>query len=257
MYIVAKIIYCTHIQDQNTIKMSIRIGRRIYANGSWVDPTYPGYEPIVVMTSGYGKYSALSPYNLTDENGCIMENIWQFSKVYESVPESVQRYSRYDNKIIWSHPAEIHVDQDGNLTEEYLAWREKGFYNPYPVRYPVGYDHRHKCICSLKDVYSPQLNYIEARKEIYLPIYLELVVKEELFKVLKNKLAKGTNLLIIEVDGPHQESLKYYRDRYGVSSDFIENNTMLATSKNLDIMLNDPKHPFGHGYCLAIALMNH
>lgn len=235
----------------------IRVGRRVYDKyGKFVDPTYPGFKQIIVMTSGYGKYAALSPYNLTDDEGCIMENIWQFSKVYETVPKSTQRYSRYDSKVIWSHPTEIHVDKDGNLTEEYIAWREKGFHNPYPVRYPVGYNNRHKCICSLKTIYSPQLDYIEARKEIYLPVYVELVKKEPLFDELKSMLDKGINLLIVEVDGPHQESLPYYIKKYHVEDDFIENHTMLANSTNLDIMLNDPKHPFGHGYCLAMALLD-
>ncbi|AEX61932.1 hypothetical protein c7_R1070 [Megavirus courdo7] len=31
---------------------------------------------------------------------------------------------------------------------------------------------------------------------------------------------------------------------------------MLVTDENLAIMLHDPKHPFGHGYCLAMALTN-
>ena len=30
---------------------------------------------------------------------------------------------------------------------------------------------------------------------------------------------------------------------------------MLITPENLNIMLNDPKHPYGHGYCLAKALL--
>lgn len=235
----------------------IRVGRRIYhSNGKYSDPIYPDFKPIIIMTAGYGKYAALSPFNLTDDNDCFLENVWQFSKVYESVPRSVQRYSRYNPMIIWDHPAEVHLDEDGNLTNEYLNWRKKGIYNPYPVRYPVGYQHRHKCICSLKTPYSKQLNYIEARKEIYLPLYLEAVVKEPLFKELKHMLAEGINILIIEVDGPHQESLDYYIKKYGVDDDFINLNSMAATKENLDIMLNDPKHPFGHGYCLAMALLD-
>ena len=73
---------------------------------------------------------------------------------------------------------------------------------------------------------------------------------------LKKKLGKNTNLLIIEVDGPHQEALDYYKEKYNMSDDFIENNTMLATKENLDIMLNDAKFPYGHGYCLARVLLN-
>lgn len=31
---------------------------------------------------------------------------------------------------------------------------------------------------------------------------------------------------------------------------------MLITKENISIMLNDTKHPFGHGYCLAMALLD-
>ena len=71
-----------------------------------------------------------------------------------------------------------------------------------------------------------------------------------------DKLKQGKNILIIEVDGPHQESLQYYIDKYNdVSSDFIENGTMLTNKENINMMLHDDKHPFGHGYCLALALI--
>lgn len=60
-------------------------------------------------------------------------------------------------------------------------------------------------------------------------------------------IRKGKNILIIEVDGPHQEYLNYYKETYSVPDDFIVNGTILATPKYLDIMLNDTKSPFGHG----------
>ena len=82
-----------------------------------------------------------------------------------------------------------------------------------------------------------------------------MVKKEPQFIFLLNKLKAGANLLIIEVDGPHQESLPYYMEKYGAPINFIENGTMLATRENLNIMLEDEKHPYGHGYCLAIALL--
>lgn len=69
-------------------------------------------------------------------------------------------------------------------------------------------------------------------------------------------LKDGKNLLIVEVDGPHGESLDYYKKKYKVDDNFIEDDTILATKENLKIMLNDTKHAFGHGYCLAVALLN-
>jgi hypothetical protein len=110
----------------------------------------------------------------------------------------------------------------------------------------------------LKDIGNDcylQLDYIQARKEIYVPLYLESVIREAKFKKLQ-EMMKCENLLIIEVDGPHSESMPYYKEKYGVNDDFIVDNTVLATKENLEILLNDPKHPFGHGYCLAMALLD-
>lgn len=236
----------------------IRVGRRHYSKdrNSYIDPEYPDFKKIIVMTASSGKYSSLSPYIIKNSRGQIMENLWQFSKVYQEVPRSIQRYSRYDSTVIWQHPAEVHVNEHNELTDEYFAWRVKGFNNPYAVRYPVGYHHRHKCLCAFKRLEDGFLDYVESRKQIYLPVYTKLVSREEHFHELKELINIGQNLLLIEVDGPHQESMDWYQNQYGVDESFIQNDTMLANKTNLEIMLNDTKHPFGHGYCLAAALLD-
>lgn len=240
----------------------IRVGRCKYNGGKRVDPSYEGFTPIIVMMKSHSKWYPLSPYELRDEKGRIHENIWQYSKTYKSVPKSVQRYSRYNPTIIWDHPAEVHVNDDNMLTQEYLRWRKKGMSNPYAVRYPVGYNHRHKCICAFPDNangdidFSRPLDYVQSRKVIYLPIYSRLAKQTKEYQELKQRLNNGENLLIVEVDGPHQESLDYYQQKYQVDNTFIVGDTMLITPENIEIMLNDTKHPFGHGYCLAMALLD-
>ena len=199
----------------------------------------------------------LSPYYLTNENGHVFENIWQFSKVYKTVPQSTQRYSRFDQKVIWEHDKEVHVKND-SVTKKYLKWRVKGMQNEYAVRYPVGFSNRHNCLYAygggLVPDTSVKMDYIESRKQIYLPEYCNLVRNEPRFKKLLKMLENGKNLLIVEVDGPHQESLEYYKEKYNVDDSFIVNDTVLVTKENINILLNDPKHPFGHGYCLGVAL---
>jgi len=238
----------------------IRVGRIRSASDKL---KYEGFISIVVMMKSSPYYS-LSPYFLTID-GCNLENIHQFVKIYEKVPATKQVYSRWDDTVIWDHPSETHVifsnsnKDDGSftLTAEYYEWRRKGFNNKYAVRYPVGFEHRKNCIGSLKNEDDEQLlDYIDARKQIYLPNYLQAVKKESQFKELKQMLKDGKNLLIVEVDGPHGESLDYYKKKYKVDDNFIEDDTILATKENLKIMLNDTKHAFGHGYCLAVALLN-
>lgn len=233
----------------------IRVGRITYENNRAVHPSYPDFEPIVVMTKS-SRYGSLGPYCLQNEHGHIMENIWQFSKVYATVPDVVQRYSRWDSTIIWQHPAERHVDEKDQLTPEYWRWRQKGLDCPYPVRYPVGLGHRHNCLYAFRTDPNEKLDYVQARKEIYLPEYDRLVRSQRQFEQLRKKLAAGHNLLILEVDGPHEESLPYYCRTYGVENDFIQRSTVEVTAENMNILLHDTKHAFGHGYCLGMALLN-
>jgi hypothetical protein len=234
----------------------IRIGKITFKYGKRQYPSYPGFVPIEVMTSSKD-YSLLSPYHLRDNNNFIMENIWQFTKVYREVPESKQFYSNWDKTVIWDHPKEVHYNgieefNKDNLTEEYFKWRMKGLKNRYAVRYPVGRNHRHECMGLYMN--GNLYNYIDARKEVYLPLYISLLDGKEKFVELLDILKKGTNILLMEVDGPDGSILDYYKRTYDVEDNFIENNTMLATKENLTIMLNDSKKPFGHGYCLAVAL---
>ena len=236
------------------IQVKIRVGTRIYRrDGGYTDPTYPEFRQIFVLTKST-EYGSIGPYELKDENDAIMENVWQFQKVYKTVPKIDCQYSRYDRRIIWSHPAETHVDSNGALTPEYWNWRKKGFACKDAVRYPVGMQVGHQCLYAITDD-GEKLDYIQGRKKIYMPVYCNLVREAKQYKDLQQMLEHGEKLLIIEVDGPHQESLDYYKAKYGVGSDFIQQSTIIANFGNLKIMLNDDKHAFGHGYCLAAALL--
>jgi hypothetical protein len=241
----------------------IRVGRIIYPKygGQGIYPSYDGFTNIVVLMKGHTEWGELGPYDLVDEEGVILENRWQFEKVYETVPKSRRHKSRNDKTVIWDHPAEVHI-KDGKLTPEYYAWREKGMKSKHAIRYPVGFNHRHECQYALAEAEDgtidedDKLDYVESRKRIYVKEYCSLVKEKDKFKELQERLKGGENLLIIEVDGPHQESLDYYKEKYGVEDDFIENSTVLINEDSINIMLNNEKHPFGHGYCLAMALLD-
>lgn len=248
----------------------IRVGTRIYGkNRTFTDPSFPGYSPIVCLTAST-EYGSLGPYVLKTSDGIIFENLWQFSKVYPSVPASYSKTITKDKtSVVWSHPKEVHTKVLKNRkqvpNEKYWAWRKKGMMFEAPLRWPVGRKFAKTCLYAIppnpegEDPYRGdpkiQLDYISARKQIYLKYYADLVSEHPDFLELKERLQNGEKLLIIEVDGPHQESLEYYQNTYGVEETFIRRNTMRATFRNLSIMLNDPLHPFGHGYCLAAALL--
>lgn len=246
---------------------SIRVGRIKYENGEQIIPSYNNYENIICMTKS-SAYGSLGPYCLKTEKGFLLENVWQFSKIYYKVPKSIQRYSRYNSKIIWGWKDDTFVNKNDKILPSYWNWRNRGMYANDPIRYPVGHNGRHGCIGAIKldenILHSRDVNlrdyqlldYIESRKQIYVPIYNQAVKKERKYNILKQKLDNNINLLICEVDVAYSESLDYYKFTYGVGDNFIENDTMLINKENLELMLNDNRHPFGHGYCLAASLLN-
>lgn len=237
----------------------IRVGKSKKINDGKVNfPECEGFTQILVLP--HKPYESLGPYHLKNEQGQNIECVWQFSKCYESIPPAKMRYSSGNPLIVWEWPGEIHI-KDGKFTPEFWKWRMTGKNNPQPVRAPVGWNHLKNCLFSLEkdepiSETNPKLDYIESRKKIYATIYADAVVKQPLFWELHQRWLNGENLLIIEVDGPHQESLNYYKEKYNVGDDFIVNDSMEATDENLQIMLNDSKHPFGHGYCLALTLQH-
>lgn len=175
------------------------------------------------------------------------------SKIYETVSYINDKNSG------WTYHNEKHIENN-NITNEYYNWRYKGLNFNNPIRYPVGYYDRHKCICSIDEKYLKEglivkYDYVQARKEIYLKEYCRLVKTNISFINLKNRLIKGENIALLDVDGPHQESLNYYKEKYSVANNFIINDFMVIDKYNLQIMLYDTKHAFGHCYCLAAALL--
>jgi len=261
----------------------IKVGRRVYGGKKYVDPQVEGFITILCLTPST-PYGPISSYSLTDSHGRNMENIWQFSKVYRRVPRSKQHYSRFSKRVIWDHPAETHVDGQDRLNPTFWAWRAKGMAAPDAIRYPVGF---HQCIGALppglkpgahkiavpnkaaaKDELAPEyvpvkdrvvelLDYVESRKRNYLPVYARMLQGHPQFLELKRRVQSGENLLIVEVDGPHHELLDYYRAVYGVGEDFIApNHTVEVTEDSMRVLLDDPRKPFGHGYCLGMALLS-
>jgi len=129
----------------------VRVGTRVKQGSKWIDPEYPNFTKILCLTKST-PYGHLGPYVLKDEKGRLMENIWQFSKIWPVYPKSKEYYSQFDKTIIWEHPAELHLNfQTNSITQEYINWRNKGMFNPYPVRYPAGFRHKREAHCSFAE----------------------------------------------------------------------------------------------------------
>ena len=137
-----------------------------------------------------------------------MENAWQFSKVFAA-----------------------HVGKDGNPSSDYFYWAAEGWSLERAERYPMGkgakpefhwWDGR-------------KLTRVEARKEIYVPLYAEGVLKTRRFRTLRSAWHG------FEHNGAGTIYLMDF-DAYDY------------TGMTLTQVLNNPDKSMGHGFVLAMLL---
>jgi hypothetical protein len=243
---------------QKNTRGKIRVGRYDYKNK--IEPRTEGYANILIHVK-----DKLSPYVLKDSRGMIMENKWQFSKVYEYVNEQKQTLHKYTTKPGWTHPAEKHFDRKTKqLTEEYWKWRLKGRKCEFPVRYPNGFYGKSKCIFVLhvdgeddgnmdkdkdKDKEFKSLGIVEGRVRVYFHEYVKMARLDPFYVELKKMLDSGVNLQINEVDGPPISCMEAPFDK-------VVNGSIEITKEVAVAWLKQRKYSFGHGISLAIALLD-
>jgi hypothetical protein len=135
-----------------------------------------------------------------------MENLWQYAKVY---PE--------------------HIRSNGEPGRRYFEWAVSGWENPRAVRYPMGK--------GAKPLYSywngEHLDYIPARKRIYVRKYARAVIQTDAYLRLK-KLLRTQDVVLWDFDGYNHK----------------------AQNRDWEYVLNDPTRPCGHAFVLA-ALLEH
>lgn len=219
----------------------LRVGKYDYKTKT--EPTTENFTNILIHTTG-----ELSPYTMKDNDNVIMENYWQFSKIWPVVYPTEQTISRWDSRIRWKCEKEIHY-KDDKITKDYWHWRSRGFSSDRWIRYPNEYKFHNQCIGSVigdQDDYEI-IDYISARKYIYFDKYREIAVKTKQFRQLKERLERGENLQINEVDGPS------FCDTYPYS--LTVNNSIEIDQNILRKLINTPLQAFGHGYALAACLL--
>lgn len=133
----------------------VRLNRQTDENGIYINTT----------STGDGAERQLSPFYLGpcrlygEFTAQVMENAWQFSKVY---PE---------------HQC------DGNPTAEYFEWAERGWSSRRANRYPMGKERDGEATTHWWN--GEPLSKIEARKRIYIPLYAERVIQQQFFNDVK------------------------------------------------------------------------
>ena len=91
------------------------------------------------------------------------------------------------------------------------------------------------------DLEGQKLGYVETRKKVYIPEYFSLIENKERLQYWKEKYEKGENIIIYDFDGPRKKD---------GDVECLEFDEKLFNEK-----LEYTKHPFGHGYVVAGAIM--
>lgn len=146
--------------------------------------------------------------NLTAKN---VENAWQYSKVYRN-----------------------HTDQNNNPTEKYFKWRNIGFNKTWADRHPMGKQKPLYSYWKLKNQYV-KLNYIQARKHIYIPLYAAQVIQTKTFKQLQTDYNAGKDIVLYDFDA-------YDHITLGISYEDV---------------INNPNKRMGHAFVIAMLLENY
>lgn len=145
----------------------------------------------------------LGPVDLWGEHRALtVENAWQYSKVYAE-----------------------HWDGTKPTPDWYL-WAAAGWDNPVGVRYPMGKGV--KPVCSWWN--GQALTYLEARRQIYLPLYSRAVVNTPAYAQLRTLYQQNGEITILDFD------------------------VQCRNGRTWSEIFNDTSHPFGHGYVLGMML---
>jgi len=136
---------------------------------------------IEVDVTSKGSFKDLSPFYLgpimwndpitKSTRVCLrFENLWQYSKVYK---------------------------QHQQLGPDFDAWQKNGFESNRAHRYPMGK--------GAKPLYSlwmgQKLDYIEARKKLYIPQYADLVIRTKSYALLYKWVVEGKDIVLRDFDG--------------------------------------------------------
>lgn len=200
------------------------------------------------------KYHVFSPYYLkTDgqeeqfnEGNVLFENFWQGSKLWPTIYDTeiwahrnlkgIEKHLWFKYKCSNGLGSECHLI-DNVIQPVYYVWREAIFKCKKPIRYPNGFKRKSQVAFSLfvdKNGVEERLDYIDARKKIYIAEYCRLVKALPEFNELKNYLKEDKTLIICEIDVPDNE---------------------IITVEKLNELANDKSIKFGHGLCLAWELL--
>jgi hypothetical protein len=160
---------------------------------SYRDPKPEGFMVIETTSRSNTWSKGLSPFLVgpidlyNGERALNMENAWQYSKVYQQ-----------------------HWDDDNHCPNaNWLPWARRGWSSSRADRYPMG-----KGVTPVCSWWNGRiLDYVAARKAIYVPLYAHAVARTEAWAQLKMLYDRGVDLALLDFDAYDHKALGYsYED---------------------------------------------
>lgn len=146
------------------------------------------------------------------------ESYWQSGKVFDGIPKNVSRKwwkAQKEPKRKYAGPGST----GKSLTVLHSAW-------------PDHTDENGK---------EKEMQWIQSRKEVYVPEYIKLVKDRESIASLQALINSGKNIIIYDLDGPKKAD--------GTPD------TLEVTLNVLREKINATNFPFGHGYIVAALIL--
>lgn len=146
-----------------------------------------------------------------------VENYWQYGKIFSELGHAPRN-------------------------AEWQRFRQNGYKKKTADRHPEGTVTKKKNGGKVRTRYrkatssmymNVEMGYVESRKKIYAPVYAYYAKRTEVFERLKELVNAGTSVMIVDYD------ILPTKEAYEVTTEFLTER------------INDPQHPFGHGYVLA------
>lgn len=162
--------------------------------------------------------------------------------------------------------------RDGKILPEYFAWRKKWYDKTEISQKKTESRHPNEelgcrpadCLffAYYEDGEYKHLNYVEARKKVYIPQYAKLVYNTESFKMLKGLVDDGKQIALVDFDG-----FNYYEENAmkGVYNSYVNRcmkNHVTPTRlegdytkiKTMKDAVNCPFLQVGHGFVIKMLL---
>lgn len=134
-----------------------------------------------------------------------MENAWQFSKVY----------AQHDN--------------NGQPSEDWYEWRDRGFAAKWAERYPMGKG----AVPEYVWFDNQRLGYIESRKQLYIPLYRNIITQKHVDEInIILSILRFDDIALWDYDG-------------------------YLTADDFDTIVNNPNKKMGHAFVLREIIKEH